>query len=353
MHRRAHFLNPFGLAFLDVMSCGLGAAVLLFLIIDHNLSAVAQASESGEGDLQMLERAIEEQEELIAGHRREVQKLKRERQSLARGRADAITARAELRAQQPQTADTARLEEELRERKRKLQEAQKSKQLMAREGEGQRQYVAGFRVEGRRILILLDRSASMQDQRIASIIRNRFLPAQYQIESEKWRWTRDIFEWTLAHLPKQAQYQVWGFNTKATPVLPGGGWLRANDAERMEQVISEVRNWVPAGGTRLDVTLERTLKVRPDAVYLITDGLPTQGKTWLNRFGVEAKVSKKNRVSADQRMTFFQNATGAIQGPPFNIILLPLEGDPQAAGAYWSLAMRTSGQFLAPTQEWP
>ncbi len=343
--RRNRFLNPFGLAFLDVMSCGLGAAVLLFLIIDHNLTELAQASESGEGDLQLLEQSIQEQEELIAGHQRQVRQLRRELQSLAQQRVAAMTTQAELRARQPQASDTVRLEKELRKQKQKLQEAKKSKQLRATEGEGQRQYVAGFRVEGRRILILLDRSASMQDERIASIIRNKFLPIKYQIESYKWRWARSIFEWVLAHLPEQAQYQVWGFSTTATPALPKSGWLQAKDEKRMEEVIAAVQGWVPSGGTRLDTTLAKVarMKPRPDAVYLITDGLPTQGKSWF----------KKNRVSPSQRMEFFHSATKGIAGPPFNIVLLPLEGDPAAAGAYWGFAMQTDGQFLAPAEDWP
>lgn len=343
--RRNRFLNPFGLAFLDVMSCGLGAAVLLFLIIDHNLTELAQASESGEGDLQLLEQSIQEQEELIAGHQRQVKQLRRELQSLAQQRVAAMTTQAELRARQPQASDTIRLEKELRKQKQKLQEAKKSKQLRETEGEGQRQYVAGFRVEGRRILILLDRSASMQDERIASIIRNKFLPIKYQIESYKWRWARSIFEWVLAHLPEQAQYQVWGFSTTATPALPKSGWLQAKDEKRMEEVIAAVQGWVPSGGTRLDTTLAKVarMKPRPDAVYLITDGLPTQGKSWF----------KKNRVSPAQRMEFFYAATKGIAGPPFNIVLLPLEGDPAAAGAYWGFAMQTDGQFLAPAEDWP
>lgn len=343
--RRSRFLNPFGLAFLDVMSCGLGAAVLLFLIIDHNLTELAHASESGEGDVQLLEQSIQEQKELIAAHRRQMHQLQRELENLAQQRVAAITTQAELRARQPKASDTARLEQELRKQKKKLQEATKSKQLRAKEGEGQRQYVAGFRVEGRRILILLDRSASMQDEHIATIIRNKFLPVKYQIESYKWRWARSIFEWVLSHLPQEAQYQVWGFSTTAAPALRKSGWIPAKDGKQMEEVISAVQGWVPAGGTRLDTTLKKIaqIKPRPDAVYLITDGLPTQGQSWF----------KKNRVSPSQRMEFFQEATRSIAGPPFNIVLLPLEGDPAAAGAYWGFAMRTNGQFLAPAEDWP
>ena len=345
--RRSRFLNPFGLAFLDVMSCGLGAAVLLFLIIDHNLTELAHASESGEADVQLLEQAVQEQEELVAGHQRQQQQLRRELQRLAQERIAAITAEAQLRSGRSPAADTRRLEAEVRRMQQKLQEAKTSRQMRARAGEGQRQYVAGFRMEGRRILILLDRSASMTDAQIAAIIRNKFLPVEHQKKSYKWRWARSILEWMLAHLPHDAQYQVWGFDVNAKPVR--SGWLPASDAQKMQEVVDAVAGWVPAGGTRLDTMFKRIARLapRPDAVYIITDGLPTQGSSL---FG---KVFGSARVSPQKRMEFFNDATQNVDHPPFGVVLLPLEGDPQAAGAYWRFAMQTGGQFLAPSEDWP
>ena len=40
-------------------------------------------------------------------------------------------------------------------------------------------------------------------------------------------------------------------------------------------------------------------------------------------------------------------------GVPVNVILLPMEGDPQAAPAFWVLALRTGGSMLAPAEAWP
>ena len=37
--------NPISLSFLDVMSCGFGAVVLIFLILDHSTSVQTQASD--------------------------------------------------------------------------------------------------------------------------------------------------------------------------------------------------------------------------------------------------------------------------------------------------------------------
>jgi hypothetical protein len=38
---------------------------------------------------------------------------------------------------------------------------------------------------------------------------------------------------------------------------------------------------------------------------------------------------------------------------PVNVILLPMEGDPMAPAAYWTLARRTRGSFLSPAKDWP
>jgi len=38
---------------------------------------------------------------------------------------------------------------------------------------------------------------------------------------------------------------------------------------------------------------------------------------------------------------------------PVNIILYHMEGDPDAASAYWRLAMVTRGSFFSPSRDWP
>ncbi len=343
--RRNRFLNPFGLAFLDVMSCGLGAAVLLFLIIDYNLAEQAQAGGGSEVDVQFLERSIAAQDKQAEDARLQVAQLNRELRNLGEQRVAVIAQEARLSADQSPTISTEELASQVREREKQLQAARKSRQLIERQREARRQYVAGFRVEGQRILILLDRSASMQDVRIATIVRNKFLPAESRQAAYKWRWTLSIFEWLLAHLPEQSQYQVIGFSTAPEVALQRHpGWLPAADEKRMKEVIAAVHDWVPDGGTRLDDALEKAAKMRPspDAVYLVTDGLPTQGKTWL----------KRAKVSSEKRLKFFKDATSGIRRP-HHVILLPLEGDPAAAGAYWQFATRTGGQFLVPSEDWP
>ena len=342
--RRGRSLNPFGLAFLDVMSCGLGAAVLLFLIVDHSLSERAEAAESGKLDAQLLEQEVAAADARTRAHHRQTTQLERELRALVARRVAAIRAQAELQADRPEGTNTEALIEQLREREREVAAARKSQQLLEREQEGHRQYTAGFRAEGRRILVLIDRSASMTDRRIAAAVRNKYLPAEQRREAVKWRWTRSILEWLLARLPEDAQYQVVGYADEARPALDGG-WLEAADAETLARVRDAVRAWVPDGGTRLDRALAAAQKMKPapDAVYLLTDGLPTRGQSWF----------KRAKVSAAQRQEFFEKAVAGVRGPAHHVILLPLEGDPNAAGLYWRFAMRTGGQFLMPAEDWP
>ena len=53
-------------------------------------------------------------------------------------------------------------------------------------------------------------------------------------------------------------------------------------------------------------------------------------------------------------MKLFEDAVEDLpEGIPVNIILMPLEGDIDAAAAYWKLASDTQGSFLMPSDDWP
>ena len=90
--------------------------------------------------------------------------------------------------------------------------------------------------------------------------------------------------------------------------------------------------------------LIRNLLPRPDNVFLITDGLPTQG----------AKKPFSNTVSGEKRVKLFEQAIKTLpSGIPVNTILFPMEGDPMAASNYWKLAVNTGGSFMSPSRDWP
>ena len=71
-------------------------------------------------------------------------------------------------------------------------------------------------------------------------------------------------------------------------------------------------------------------------MYLLTDGLPTRGKSWF----------KRAKVTAAQRQEFFEEAAAGVRGPAHHVILLPLEGDPERGRAV--LALRHAHRRAVP-----
>ena len=64
MSRQRRRFNVFSLAFLDVMSCGFGAVVLIFLIINHNTQEDQQeVNQDLLAELRMLDYQVQQGEE--------------------------------------------------------------------------------------------------------------------------------------------------------------------------------------------------------------------------------------------------------------------------------------------------
>ena len=146
-------------------------------------------------------------------------------------------------------------------------------------GRGNRRYISSLQMKGKRILVLLDISASMMDEDVAKVIKLRNQPEPMRRAAQKWRRSLDMVEWITAQLPDNSQFQVYGFNTKAKPLFAKSGteWLSANDPRAINDVITAARGVTPAEGTSLvnAFLAIRTLTPQPDQIILITDGQPT------------------------------------------------------------------------------
>lgn len=364
MAKRREF-NVFSLAFLDIMSCGFGAVILIYIIINHgtentsqelNITLLAQVKlieervENEQQDLIVLRNTLTEVDETIvttANDIIELLEMIRELETLI------------AQASADQSISNESIEELKTELKRLEQEAinlkgsvagneQSGSALRSVVGQGDRQYLTGLKIGGQRILILLDASASMLDETIVNIIRRRNLPTEQQLASEKWQRAIRTVEWITANMPQDAQFQVVTFNTQSQSAIPNSAskWFAANNPELLNSSIEGIKSIVPAGGTSLHAafTAARTLSPEPDNIFLIVDGLPTQGKD-------------KPRGSVASSRDRLANFSSAIEGlpnlSPINIILFPMEGDPVAAPSYWRLAQMTGGSFLAPSRDWP
>ena len=145
-----------------------------------------------------------------------------------------------------------------------------------------------------------------------------------------------------------SDYQLITFNTQAGPLLAEskGKWLEVANQAQLEKISSELRQIVPKNGTSLANAFRalEQLSPAPDNIFLITDGLPTQG----------VNPPRGSKVSGKERQKLFREAIKILpRGVPVNIILAPMEGDPMAASEFWQLAQVSKGAFMSPSRDWP
>ena len=363
MARRREF-SVFSLSFLDIMSCGFGAVILIFIVINHSTEANTREVQRRDlAEAKRLEEAVQDAREQLVILRNSVQEKNDElvtADAEARRLAEALEnlkqeiARLEAGgASQEQTIEA--LKSELKALEAEAANLQASieadeaggRDLRAIAGEGDRQYLTGMRMGGGHVLILLDASASMLDRTIVNVIRRRNLPDSEKVESEKWQRAVRTVEWLVANLPRDARFQVLTFGETAQPAFAAKGldWLRVVEQLDLDGAVEGVQRTVPGGGTSLAAAFAAASQLRPipDNIYLIIDSLPTQGQE-----GFEPGV-----IDSRDRLDLFSDSLLLLPASPVNVILFPMEGDPFAAPSYWQLAQTTGGSFLAPPKDWP
>lgn len=362
MARKKREFNVFSLSFLDIMSCGFGATILVFLVIDHSGQLRAQeVNRNLIAEVEFYDREVREGRDGLAELRNTIAMVD---DSLAEAKGRARTLQEQIRERREEIAreqnDSSARNEHLNQLKADLRELEQRNEALRAEvdqqtgsdvhrftGDGDRQYLTGLKLGGKRIIVLLDRSASMLDNTLVNIIRLRNMPEPVRQRAPKWRRAVETTHWISARFPPGAEYQILAFNTAATPLLPetAGNWLPVSDSAQLGRAIDALEKITPTGGTNLLAAFQAVaaMKPAPDNIYLITDGLPTQGSGT-----APAKVSER------ERMKYFNQALAALpRGIPVNVILAPMEGDPMAASAFWQLAIATRGAFLSPSKDWP
>jgi hypothetical protein len=342
--------TPFNLSFLDIMACGFGAVTLLFLILRHNADVIA--TDQPDGDAALLAEAIAAQQQQGAELDAQLAALELRAQQIALERAElAQQLEAQQRGEEIGDSELAQLREAVAALEIKvdtLAEPAFGSNLRQTLGDGDRQYLTGMKLGGERIVILLDSSASMLAEELINVLRLRNGSEQQRRSADKWLWSRSIVDWLLAQLPASARFQVILFGTSASSVLADsdGRWLDAADSLAIERASAALASFAPAGGGSLLAGIEAVVAMQPpaDHLFIITDGLPTQGN----------QPPANYMVSAEQRQSLFHQAASKIPyGLPVNILLLPMEGDPQAAALYWQLAINSRGSLLTPARDWP
>jgi hypothetical protein len=364
VRKRNRELNVFSMSFLDAITAGFGCVVLLFMLVSQNalldsrtvvddLQAEAKRWElrvlTGQRNLvqiqERLEAQLREWTALLAVRENLVNEItvtQTELESLTQDSAARQAAIERLRA------DLAALQKESEQIPVAGRPDEEGTRLRSFEGEGNRQYLTGLRMGGRNVVILVDTSTSMLDRTIVNILRRRHMSPAQQRRSPKWQQVVNTVDWLTTQIAPGTQVQIIGFNDKVTWLIPGseGQWITIESGKELDAPVEALRASYPQGPTSLAAAFNaiKVLNPKPDNIYLLTDGLPTMGEVVPTREGVNAK----------DRLDHWDRAVRQLPvGVPVNTILFAMEGDPQAAPAYWMLAIRTGGSMLAPAEDWP
>ena len=342
----------FSLSFLDIMACGFGAVTLLFLILRHNANEIPIPDERLSSEISLLQQDIQqaEQDQVKALNSLEDIELRLVKtQGLSKRVITEIAEKEKSIQEDPNNIDILRRKvKQLEEETAQIEDIEFGDKVREFVGDGNRQYLTGLTLGGERVLILIDGSASMLADTVVNALRRRNMDDVQKQKSAKWQWSLRTLEWLLAQLPPSSRFQVYVFNNQAQAMLAGteGEWLDASDSLALERVMESTDAFVPSEGTSLSKAIDVIAEFdsKPDNLFILTDGLPTLGDT----------PPKKYMVTGSQRRQHFETAIAKLpRGIPVNTILLPMEGDPEAAALFWQLALDTKGAFIAPSRDWP
>jgi len=345
------------------MSCGFGAVILIYLIINHATeTTVKEVNRDVLAELRMLDyqvligeenlveekKALDEQRKKLTETERALAEIDSEIQdqadTLQKLDADTI---AKIQNANKLKSDIKVQEEEIR-RLRAAEAESAGGNVRAVEGEGDRQYLTGLKVGGKRIVIAVDTSASMLDHTLINVIRRRNMSDEKKQAAPKWRRTVSTVDWLVAQLPLASQFQIVQYNQTADSLVSPGDmtWKEIDSPTILNKTVERLEDTIPAGGSSLENLFREISKLKPvpDNLYLIADGLPTQGN----------KPPRATTVSHSERIALFREAVQHAPSPmTVNVIMFPMEGDPAASASYWSLALARGGSFLSPSRDWP
>ncbi len=219
-------------------------------------------------------------------------------------------------------------------------------------------YLMGLKVEGPRIAILVDASASMTDEKLIDIIKTKSGSKAGKLQASKWLRTKRVIEWLLARLPIDSEVMAVAFNEQAT-ALGQPGWQKAGGSGAIQAIIQDMNGLVPEGGTNLQLGLQAINKQSPSNIYIVTDGLPTRGESSyksLNPFASCGSLTGTSKtISGECRVKLFRQTIKDSHVPAavINTILLPIEGDPDAVNEFWAWTASTGGLLISPASDWP
>ncbi len=366
MNQRRRAIEVFTLSFLDCICCGFGAVILFYTIVSARSGIVqTQATDTMTAEVSRLDEQVLTGTRQLAALRDTLEKTRNEIAS-ASSRSNILAAQLAARKIEVSNYDATHLsrQERIEKLRADIQALEQGRKRLEAGGDelappgqdvvafrntgGERHYITGLRMHGRHILILLDVSASMLHEDLVSVLRLRNADDATKRAAAKWRRAVETVHWLLTQVPPGSSFQIYTFNTKAQPLLPdsAGKWISGGDLPQISRGLEALQSVVPAEGTSLynAFAATRTLNPLPDQIVLITDGLPTQGKT----------AGTRKLIDSDARARLFDEAVRQLpEHVPIDSVLLPMQGDSEAAHRFWHLARTSDGSLLMPARDWP
>ncbi|SMN10967.1 Secreted protein, containing von Willebrand factor (VWF) type A domain [uncultured Candidatus Thioglobus sp.] len=337
------------------MSCGLGAVILIFMLVKHHIEDSAVELENLEQDVQQLLASQQDSLQILENIEQEI--ITETAQQEAHKKQIA-TMQSALAAKKQDVQKTTQAIEKLKDGIKDIK-ISKPQDVIENKEVYEENYLLGLKVEGKKIGILLDSSASMTNEKLIDIIKTKTASKAEKQKASKWVRTKKIVAWLLARLPKKSEVVVVIFNEQAQS-LGMQGWTQATNATGLNAILSDLNTLIPEGGTNLQLGLQAMNKYAPSHLYIVTDGLPTKGESRyksLNPFArCNSLLGRANKISGECRVKLFQQTlseSAPRPGVQINVILLPIEGDPAASNQYWRWAARTGGLVISPAYNWP
>lgn len=349
--------DGFNLAFLDVMACGLGAVLMILILVKFNAFTSIPTNEverlqeelaALKNQRERTEKSIDEVNDKVLMETATLEELKKRIEQLKVQQDD------NKKALRDKIAVVANLEKSVAAAAPK-----QSDDLLKLKGGGEENYIVGLKVEGKHIGILIDKSASMMEEALIDVIKGKISSAAVRKSSAKWHRTVRVSKWLLARLPKESKVSVVAFSDTAN-YLGTRPVYTSKFSQSVSTLANEIDKLVPENGTNLQTALNTIKKAMPNMtdLYVITDGLPTLGE---RSPGLESFTKcgsffgNSKTITGECRLRLFEHTikTSAPKGVTTNIVLLPLEGDPAAYQSYWAWAASTGGMVISPAGSWP
>ncbi len=191
MRRTRQAGDGFNLSFLDVMACGLGAVILIFILVDFKAFTPEPSEEKEKleqelaasmDEQQRLKKSIDEINDKIA-----LESAKQEDSKEAKNDTTQDQTKA-LQDLSTQLAVVADLENQLAALSK---EVEKSANVEL-SGTGEQNFITGMKVEGEQIGILVDKSASMMGDNLIDVLSKLALSDGDKVSTAKWIRTRRV-----------------------------------------------------------------------------------------------------------------------------------------------------------------